>query len=353
MSPGPASAERRYRRLLRIHPSWYRERYEDEMVEVYLAGQPEARPRAGEVAATARLAVVARLRQVGRAGAATWWLLAIAATTAMAASVVVRTGLTIRSRLSDSGGWVLGPDGRLARPAPSVPDWQLLDLHGLLWLAALGLLLLGTRRTALVVASVTAVLDVSRGLGPLVSRDSAFLEVALARADLQAALLPLVAVGAIVLSGRAPGERPRAGSRVVSAGISGVLLALGWTLFRLGWPVAWAGQSAAWPVTVLAVAGAAAAVLVAHRWLPPAWPATVMASAALVTVAGVLPAGPVFVGTSGALRSYEPVTAEGLPGLLIGIVALLVAGLAWVAASDRYPPRPRVRRGTDRELASG
>jgi hypothetical protein len=103
---------------------------------------------------------------------------------------------------------------------------------------------------------------------------------------------------------------------------------------------------------VLAVAFASVVVLAAHRRLSPAWPAAVLTMAGLATVTGFLPAGPILAASSGGWRSYEPLAPGVLPGLVIGVVALLVACVAWLAASDRYPPRPRARPA-DRELASG
>jgi hypothetical protein len=347
-----SSTERRYRLLLRMLPAWYRERYEDEMVEVYLAGRSgdDDRPGAGEVAATARLALVARTRAVGRPGAATLWLLGITAAASMATSVLTSVALTAQARFTPPG-WTMGPDGRLSSARSSWPTSQLIDLYGLLWLVVLGLLLLGLRRGALVVASVAALLDISRGLGPLLSRDSIFLEVALAHTDARATVVPLLAVGAILLAGRAPGDVPRPRSRIAAVGSTAALLAVGWLLCRLGWPVAWAARTFSWPIAVLGIAVASVVVLVAHRRLSPAWPAAVLTLAALAVVSGFLPAGPTPAGVSGDFYSYELVAPGVLPGLVIGVAALLVACVAWVITSDRHPPRPRARQ-VARELGA-
>lgn len=326
------STETRYRRLLRLLPAWHRERYADEMTEVYLAGQPaeDARPGAGEVAATLRLGITARLRTTGRPSRATWWLVAVAATAALAGQAVVVSSLRLVSLQRRQTSWRLDETGRLVESTwdQSAGWWlAMLDLPGLAWLVVLVVVVAGWRRTAGGVAGVATLFVASRALAPLSDdRYAMLLDQAVARIDLRSMILPVVIVGALGTAGRAAGTAPRLRARLWTVGAT--LAALGsawWAVSTVGGGTRADGTN--WTVATAAALIAAVAVLVGARRLAPEWPATVLTLAAIVLAAAPLPRGPVS-------RPGGSVTE----GVVVGVLAAVLAGIAWVVAADRRTP---------------
>ncbi|MCD2187611.1 hypothetical protein [Actinomycetospora soli] len=333
-----------YRRLLRVLPTWYQERYADEMVEVHRATGARVGP--GEVAATLRLAVSTRLGRAGRPSTTTLWFVALAAVTALAAGAALSTVSALQVRLDDAGrGWQMDPSGRLRETGSGWDAYELLasvGLYRVAWIVVLLLLLCGSRRAALVLGLVTAALDLSAGLGPLLSRDSAFLEVALARSDVRAALLPVLALGALALVGReapAPAARRRA---AVSAATVVALYAAGPLSAVSGAMLVW-GDGTLWPTTAVAVALAAVFVILAARCLDPAWAATVFVLALTAVLAGPLPGTPD--------RTGGP---DGIAGnVLLALAAAALAALAWVASTGRRAPAHLAGESSRRRVAAG
>jgi hypothetical protein len=335
-----------YRRLLRVLPTWYQERYADEMVEVHRASGVPVGP--GEVAATLRLAVSTRLGRAGRPSTTTLWFVALAAVTALAAGAALSAVSVLQVRLDGAGrGWQMDPSGRL-RETGSGSGWDPYELlasvglYRVAWIVVLLLLLCGLRRGALVLGLVTAALDLSAGLGPLLSRDSAFLEVALARSDIRAALLPVLALGALALVGReapAPAGRRRA---AVAAATVVALYAAGPLSAVSGAMLVW-GDGTLWPTTAVAVALAAVVVLLAARYLHPAWAATVLVLALTAVLAGPLPGTPD--------RTGGP---DGIAGnVLLALAAAALAALAWVASTGRRAPAHLTGEPSRRQVPAG
>ncbi|MHC1557503.1 hypothetical protein ACR9E3_01015 [Actinomycetospora sp. C-140] len=329
------STEDRYRRLLRLLPAWYRERYGDEMVEVYLAGRSgsDVRPGAGEVAATVRLAVVTRLGAAGRPSAATLWLVAIAGLTVLASKAVWRAGSAIEVRLAAEPRWDLDASGHLVDSSPTWGSDDILPFgfHELLWLGALVLLLAGWRRVALSLAVPIGILDVSAGLGPLVGRDARYLPMPFDLVDARTAVLPVVVVAALMLAQGSAGPVPRVWSRLVAAGSVAAALAvlMGVVLYAPGLVGSW-GDLTYWSPITAGLAVVAVAVLVACRRLDPAWPAAVMTLAIVAVVAGPLPDGPSV--------TPERDGASIVVGMIAAGIAVALAAVAWFLAADRYVP---------------
>ena len=349
----PTSAERRYRRLLLLLPSWYRERYVDEMVEVYLAARPDddARPGAAEVAATVRLAVTTRTGQMGRPSSATLVLLAVVGSAALATLAVRNTVIGVSFLLSQERTWSLGTDGRLIAVEPSADLGDIVDARSLIWVVVLALLLTGLRRSATAVAALVVVVDVGAAFAPFFGPDASILELAIARTDARAALLPVIVVVALLLAGSAPGARPGGRPRVTAAAGTVAALGLGYAGVVSG--VVDAADETFWPVASAAVAAAALVVLVASRRLDPVWPATVLVLAVLVVLAGLLPAGSRSVG-GGVEQTVTdgPLDPVLVPGLIAGAVAAVLAAVAWLAAVDRRPDH-RARPGRRPDLVTG
>jgi hypothetical protein len=339
------STETRYRRLLRCLPAWYRERYADEMVDVYLAGRPgddDARPGAGEVAATLRLSVTTRLRAVGAPSAATLWLVALVATAALATQATRRTisGAIIASNHETS--WTLDASGRLVESSYDLSFLlvSVLVVPGLAWLLVLVVMVVGWRRLAIALGALVALFDVSTSLSPLAA-ESAFLDVAITHTNARAVILPLVTVGALALAGRAPGTVPGFRARAAATGATVIALCAAWetvaSLAGGGWT-----DGTTWSVTAAAVGMAGVAVLVGARWLSPTWPATVLTSAVLVVIAGPLP--------SFRLTGLPVAT---WPGTLVAVLAAVLAALAWLLATDRRPPDHACVDGGGTRLVAG
>ncbi|GAA4938800.1 hypothetical protein EV188_108236 [Actinomycetospora succinea] len=342
------STEDRYRRLLGLLPAWYRERYGDEMVDVYLAGHREqdARPGAGEVAATARLAVTTRLRAAGRPSRATLWLVALVAASLMAARASSTLWSMVDSYLSTPATWSLGADGHLVETSASFAGGSPFEfgLYDLLWVAVLVLLLVGVRRAALVVALPVAVLDVSAGLGPLVGRDARSLPLDATLTDARAVVLPMVVIAALVLARSAAGALPRVRERVVAAGLTvGAVGATAYGPFLLLTEDTTLRPWSFWAMLALVLPVAGVVVLLMSRWLDPAWPAALLTLAVVALVAGPLPAGQVTT-----LRFVESIAL----GMSCAAAAAVLAAVAWFLSAGRYVPEHVGETPLRREIAA-
>lgn len=325
------STESRYRRLLQLLPSWYVERYGEEMVEVHLAGHPEpdARPGVGETLATARLALATRLRAVGRPSRPMLWFVALAAATLLAAHALYGVWVVAWSTMWTTSSWTIGAGGRLTEQAPTLGTSPV--LYDVLWLVVVVLLLAGARRGALAVGVPIAILDVGAGLGPLVTHDAGPLPMPMSLVDAQAAILPLLATGALTLAGGSVGAVPRVRERLVAVGVVTGTLAVVVALPLLVIPDdvvvrPWTTQA----VLAVALVPAAVVVLLGSRGLAPAWPAAVLTLAVAALLAGPLPDGP---GSAPAREADSLVVAT-----VAAAVAVVLATLAWLIASGRSVP---------------
>jgi hypothetical protein len=160
--------ERRYRRVLRLLPSWYRERWEEDMVAAFLdswlTGDPEVdepvlefcKPDWAEVADVAGLAVAL---YVGGAGTRCWyfaWPHAIrrAVLAVLLAHAVLDVNVLVFLMWSRRlVGWLPAPPGSLA-VAPAGGWVTVYYLAGVTWIAAFVSLALGHYRTARVLAAL-------------------------------------------------------------------------------------------------------------------------------------------------------------------------------------------------------
>lgn len=164
--------EERYRRVLRLLPADYRSAWEPDMVATFLdsayAGARDedeieeiglGRPRLAEVASVAVLALRVRLGAAGGSPRAAAWgeavrRFALAGLLMHAISALFGLVSTV---------WLAGryqPPLTIAAQATSaMPPWPLLlaqNLMGLLWVAALGCLVAGRRRTGCLLAAAAA-----------------------------------------------------------------------------------------------------------------------------------------------------------------------------------------------------
>lgn len=326
------STESRYRRLLRLLPVWFREQYAEEMVEVHLAAHPgpDTRPDASEILATAHLALTTRFRAVGRPSRATLWLVAIAACALLAMSALWRLALVVGSELATPTAWTVAPNGGLIASRP----WDPSDIFGsglyeLVWVGVFVLLLVGHRRAALAAGVLVALIDLSAVLGPLVAPITNPGALPLALTDARAAVLPLAAVGALALARGSVGAIPPARQRLAAAGVVAAALAALVGLRFLVSPLLlfWGGPSN-WAALAVGLVAAAVVVLVAGRRLDPAWPAAVLTLALVALIAGPLPDGPGFIA--------DLETRSLAVGMSAAAVAVVLAAIAWLRASDHY-----------------
>ncbi|WP_329456689.1 hypothetical protein [Streptomyces sp. NBC_01497] len=150
--------ERRYRRVLRLLPSSYREAREEEMVETYLYGFDDAdldelRPAAGEVASVAALAVRTRLGAAGSpAGYAALGravrMFAVCGVLLLAAQALTERVLTLVWAQSSATGQALFVTGFTGHGWVSGTREVALWTLPLLWTAAYGALARDQRRAA-------------------------------------------------------------------------------------------------------------------------------------------------------------------------------------------------------------
>jgi hypothetical protein len=164
--------ERRYRRVLRLLPRWYREQWEQDMVAAFLdswlTGNPEvdeyirkaAGPSAAEVASVARLAIRLHLGGPGTPRRRAWGQ---AIRRAALAVLLVHTVVDVNvlgflvwdRRLVD---WLPPPPGSLAIAPSGVWD-TVYYLSGVAWIVIFVALALGHYRTARVLAALAIVPD--------------------------------------------------------------------------------------------------------------------------------------------------------------------------------------------------
>jgi hypothetical protein len=162
--------ERRYRRVLRLLPGWYRQQWEQDMVAAFLdswlTGDPETdecvlefcKPGWAETASVARLAVRLHLGGVGTPRRYAWGqairravLAVVLVHAVLAANVLVF--LMWSRRLV---GWLPAPPGSLVVPPTGV--WaSVYCLVGVTWMAVFVTLALGHHRTARVLAALAIV----------------------------------------------------------------------------------------------------------------------------------------------------------------------------------------------------
>jgi hypothetical protein len=163
--------ERRYRRVLRLLPGWYRDKWEEDMVAAFLdswlTGDPEedeailefCRPTWPEVASVAGLAVRLHLGGPGTPRRYAWGqalrraVLAVLLLHAVLA-VDVLVFLVGRRRLV---GWLPAPPGSLAAPAPGGAWATVYYLVSVAWIVIFVTLALGHYRTARVLAALAII----------------------------------------------------------------------------------------------------------------------------------------------------------------------------------------------------
>ncbi|MEU4565580.1 hypothetical protein [Micromonospora sp. NPDC023956] len=164
--------EERYRRVLRLLPAAYRQRWEDDMVAAFLdsmdTGDPETtgdlldhgRPTLPEVASIASLAVRLRLGGADAPPRPYAWGEAVRLATLMAVlahAVMATGGIAVALWSAGRIGWLPTPPPDLAL-TPSSSTWRAAwDLTGYAWLPAYLALVLGHRRVAQAVALLAVV----------------------------------------------------------------------------------------------------------------------------------------------------------------------------------------------------
>ena len=168
--------ERRYRRVLRLLPGWYREQWEEDMVAAFLdswlTGDPEADeyitraagPGWAEVASVAGLAVRLHLGGAGTARRFAWGQAIRRAALAVTMVNAVRglDGLVVTAWSRRLLGWLPAPPASMApgSPGPFPPEvWYLVDYA---WIVAFLLLVLRYYRIAQAVAALAIVPDLAR-----------------------------------------------------------------------------------------------------------------------------------------------------------------------------------------------
>jgi hypothetical protein len=160
--------ERRYRRVLRLLPGWYREQWEQDMVAAFLdgwlTGDPDADeyisraagPSAAEVVSVVGLAVRLHLAGPGTPRRYAWGqalrrsVLAVLLVHAVVAVNILVFLVRSRSLI----GWLPPPPGLQAAPASGA--WATVYcLASVAWIMIFGMLALGHHRTARVLATLT------------------------------------------------------------------------------------------------------------------------------------------------------------------------------------------------------
>jgi hypothetical protein len=163
--------ERRYRRVLRLLPGWYRERWEEDMVAVFLdswlTGDPEAdeyitraaRPSLAEVASVAGLAVRLHLGGPRTARRYAWGQ---AIRRAVLAVLLVHAVLAVDVLVFLVGsrravGWLPPPQANLLTAAPGGTWARVYCLVNVAWIVVFLALALGRYRAARVLAALAIV----------------------------------------------------------------------------------------------------------------------------------------------------------------------------------------------------
>jgi hypothetical protein len=166
--------ERRYRRVLRLLPGWYRQQWEEDMVAAFLdgwlTGDPEtdayiikaAGPSGAEVASVAGLAV--RL-YLGGAGAPrryfAWGQAVRRAVLAVALTHAAQglTDLTLLAWRRHQAGWLPALPASLAGPVPGGLWPTVANAIGCAWIVIFAALVFGHHRTARVIAAAAIAAD--------------------------------------------------------------------------------------------------------------------------------------------------------------------------------------------------
>jgi len=163
--------ERRYRRVLRLLPGWYRDKWEQDMVAAFLdgwlTGDPDAdayitraaRPGWAESASVAGLAARLRLGGPGTARRFTWGqaIRRAALTILLVHAVLAVDVLLFLVRSRRLVGWLPAPQASLVTAAPAGVWARVYCLVCVTWIVAFVTLALGHRRTARVLAALAIV----------------------------------------------------------------------------------------------------------------------------------------------------------------------------------------------------
>jgi hypothetical protein len=320
--------ERRYRRVLRLLPSYYREAREEEMVETYLYGIAEAdldelRPAPGEVASVAALAVRTRL---GAAGSPPGYaalgravrLFAVCGVLLLAAQALTERVLTLvwaQSSAADSAlfasgftghGWVSG--------VREVALWAL----PLLWTAAYGALARDRRRPArwlVALAAIPATLALPSGTAG--AADMALLTVS-------GAVLAWLTVGCV--HGGFHTDAPAARLPGLPSGLALMAACVTMGAATEAWPT---GADPQWATGVVFVLGASAYLVSTRHDRTDAAP--LLALAALGTVVLALRVAMLFLllrlGAPGAMSLGNAVLSAAVLAVTATLTALGARGL--------------------------
>ncbi len=273
--------ERRYRRLLRLLPGFYRQAWEDDMVAAFLAGalpaDPEdaefvaeyGRPDFAEVASIVGLAVRLRLGGAGAPPRSLAW--------GEAVRRVALAGMLTHAvnALAGLGALLWLADGALDQNA------MMWSLAGLGWVAAYLALVLGYRRQARGLAGASLVVFVTTTGIDLAATGGAHL--VSHTAGLLVAAVPVIALAAF--HQQAPPVQPR--PWLIALPVGTVLVTF--VLLLTQYPGS--GILVDWPaLACAAVFGAALAYQLAPTWGSPSWPTALvlLALTALVLRAATL-----------------------------------------------------------------
>jgi hypothetical protein len=163
--------ERRYRRVLRLLPGWYRDKWEQDMVAAFLdgwlTGDPDAdayitraaRPGWAESASVAGLAARLHLGGPGTARRFTWGqaIRRAALAVLLVHAVLAVDVLLFLVRSRRLVGWLPAPQASLVTAAPAGVWARVYCLVCVTWIVAFVTLALGHRRTARVLAALAIV----------------------------------------------------------------------------------------------------------------------------------------------------------------------------------------------------
>lgn len=355
--------EQRYRRVLRLLPSYYRAEWEEEMVETYLhdadtdtgddtgdgdgedAGEGDlARPELAEVASVVALAV--RTRLAGDCGAPpryaalgsavrTFALLSVLLHAAGAITQQALTATSLTGAAQRQQELVLGAltGHGLLRGVVDTTLWVL----PLVWAGAYAALVRGRSRTALALSALAALPELAHLISPsLYESPGAWSADAVVTAGF--AWLTVAAVGCAYHSGAPPARLP-----CTASGGAGVALVASCVLLG-GATVAWPrGADAVWGSgCVVIVAGAVWCALRAgspHRAHSPGLPLA-LAALSLAVLAQRATTLALLAGAGSHARTPEPPT--GGAEVQLALLAVLVVVLAATGVRD-LPARVRAR----------
>ncbi|MCA1221842.1 hypothetical protein [Streptomyces sp. 8L] len=349
--------ERRYRRVLRLLPSFYREAREEEMVETYLYGIDEARldelrPAVGEVASVAALAVRTRL---GAAGAPPGYaalgravrLFAVCGVLLLAAQALTERVLTLVWAQGSAEGRALFLSGFTDHGRVSGAREVALWVLPLLWTAAYGALARDSGRAARVLAALAAVPDtLALASGTRGGADMALLTVS-------GAVFAWLTVAGVY--GGFHTDAPPARLPGVPSGLALMAVCVAMGAVTVAWPT---GADPGWATGAVYVLGATAYLVATRRTRSDAAPPDAALLLALAALGGLVLAlrvamlslllrvdapGPVTLG-SAILGAAAPPTTGALTVLGVrGARAARSGGLAEPIGSG----------GTQGDVASG